>query len=549
MWLHPVITQLRSCQIPLLLLFMLWVMGSWVAIGMIFPFGSLLVKTIITVILIAMILHRMNFYFVRNIENRILIVYRAVIKLPIFLNIVHKYRSMRGYKSATLRCSVLVIVMAIIISVSMWFYQLTDYLKAISQTHLILDRYQEFIVTHADITLPSVSSFLVELAQLKDQTAATITQRFIANHFLAVPHFADKTQAKFNALMTDSLHDLSVYTIAKVLPNKILQQQTASVYALFKAYLMMGNPAHCSTAYLSRVLVTTVDLPIQTLSVLLDSGICKNVVLNPSLLQTARQYLASVNPAQLILLSLQYSDSHMMQMPAFPVINRTNQWLTLNASDNKISMLYTTHQRETVLTQEIPQMIAQSGELTELLAQPVQYENAPALPDEVVRLYLAAYRDAWITLLSHVKRTVPQSLSAAQKLLQDILSPQSSLLSFIKVLHQETNFPELNQLAISLAGLNSLLDHRQQPATALQKVLTQLAALNDQLLIIVDAPNPLQAAFTFSQNILKTHHQTTATQLIDTDLLQEPARTWFNELSNTIWMLLLQESIGYLQKS
>jgi len=334
------------------------------------------------------------------------------------------------------------------------------------------------------------------------------------------------------------------------------------VYAVLKAYLMLGDPSFFKmddvVENLRPLLPSTIDpADLVQLTTYIHDDLSKHpqeVQLNKTLITQARKQLLSLSNLNLgfVLLknvrpnrqdSLVSLGTHFGNPPVF----------TSRAIATKIPAMFTAKEFKKITTEEIN--TAANDVLNgnwalgrhAVLASPLAVD---ALAAQLQAQYIANYVDIWESLLANLELTTPNNLSQIAEMIAIITSNHSPLLQLLDTIKQNTAFLPITTASPKLQNLSILLmDANHQQSSLLYQIFVSLKQLDQYLKNITQSSDSKTALLAATAKRMLNDKEGPITQIhLIAEQSPEPMKTWLHTIATQTWRHLLFESGLQIEK-
>lgn len=379
--------------------------------------------------------------------------------------------------------------------------------------------------------------------------------------------YTHKSQQKAGAVYQQALATIFIPEIRNYF-NEYLQtpinKDADDVYAVLKAYLMMGdatyfNPEHISTTLLKILPKSLRNNDGSQLSAHLQTALENEFSpspLNTATIQSTRKYLVALPSLKLSYIILKNLDSN----NAVSEINiGTNsgdtQIFTLKQISNQIPAMFTAKAFPSIISQEsiLAAQEATAGNWVLGHGPEINKNLALATPliEQLRTTYVNNYVDVWESLLANIQLVTPTDLAQVDAMIVNLISNESPMLQLLQTLHDNTNFEPVISSSPKLQNLDALVDKNPESQKLLYEIFAGLQSLHNYLQAVIGADNERKAAFdAISSRMLSRGAPDEITQLrIIAEKSPEPIKTWLGQIANDSWSFLMKDAGKYLDTS
>jgi type VI protein secretion system component VasK len=438
-----------------------------------------------------------------------------------------------------------------------------DFLTGLNQTHQIHANLADYQHVLQEFHNPDKSMLkTLTLLDTLHRTKVEDEKKTFINRILN--YYSDKSQKNaskvyYSALQAFLLPEIRNY-FADYLQNPI-NKDAESIYAVLKAYLMMGDMTHFDSNYIRSVLLGIMPKSFDKTSNLItyyDAAIknYKPVVLDSDIIIGTRKYLLSLRGNQLGNIILRSLDNNTQRSDALLGDNDKTNALFINKKNGPlIASMYTGKNFVNVFEQEIQIAANEAAGGNWVLGTDFRINPNPNYPSELAEEmrneYVKSYADAWETLLTNTQIETPRDLEQADAIITSMISYDSPLLRILNNIHENTFFEPVTTASPKLFSIGELIDRNNPSKTELYQILTQLEALHQYLQPVLTASDPRKAAYQLITKRMKHQGEMDPiTKLrVAADQSPMPIKGWINQLTNDTWHHLLKNSMHYLDTS
>jgi len=394
---------------------------------------------------------------------------------------------------------------------------------------------------HKNNKLSHVTNILSFYSNKSHQTASTVYQQALQKIvFPAIKNYFE------NYLQTAS--------------NK----NPAQLYAVLKAYLMLGDQEHLQADYiistLKQMLPTTLSSQANTdlVSHLHAAAACDTfqpLALNNDLIAHMRNRLFHLPSQDLALVILKNSNQYNASSDiSFSTQLGNPPVFISNEITHPIPNMYTANAFLPILSHEISVVSNEALRGNWILGPVLSMPNdaiTNALTQQVQARYIANYVDTWENVIVNLKLKVPNNLAQLDAMITNLTSNSSPLLQILQTIKQNTSFESITTASPKIEALNNLLvNAHNSDGNPLYQIFVTLRQLNVYLQKILNTTDVGSSAF----EVAKYRAQTSiADPITQTHLLAEqnaePMKNWLNNLATKSWYFILQETSQHIENA
>ncbi len=377
-------------------------------------------------------------------------------------------------------------------------------------------------------------------------------------------YYSDKSQKNAQAVYQHALQTFLMPEIknyfAEFLKNPV-NKDADSVYAVLKAYLMLGDISRFETDYVRKTLVgilppTFMETPTLLQHYDIAATNLQPVTLDKPLIDGTRKYLFSLRGVQLGYLILKTLDSNTQQSDVLPGDNfQTSSIFNVDKSSGNLPVMFTGKSFSMVFDNEIRVAAQEAAMGNWILGTDYRPSLNPTyaaeLTEELRNEYVKNYVDAWETAVANIQLEKPHDLQHADAMITSFTSYDSPLLKLLTIIRDNTYFVPVTLVSVKLQTIGQLVDKNNPSKTDLYQLLANLQALHDYLQPVLSAEDPRKAAYELiTERMRHQGEPDPITKLrMSADSSPMPVKAWINQLSNDTWHFLLKSAMRYMDTS
>lgn len=429
--------------------------------------------------------------------------------------------------------------------------QLADYRIAIQQANDL------------DEQLLHTLNFLNSLQDTTKQAEFT----FDVRHLLAF--YSYRSQQKASELYVRTLQTVLLPEIKTYLGDYLtlpINKNSDFVYAALKAYLMLGDPTHFESEFVTTTIKEILNHKmspdnIKQLMQHVRLALKSNKVALPldmALVDQTRKYFTALPNFQLSYIILKNVNGNNSQVDINLGIGSSNTPVFVSRkTTNTILAMFTAKTFSTIMSQDT--MLSASETLIGNWVLGDRFGNTqnanliPALVEELRAAYVNDYVEVWQRLVNNIYLAAPKNLTQIDLIIINLISSDSPLLQLLQTLYDNTYFDPIRSASPDLQRLGALLDKRGESENLLFQVFASLQSLHVYLQGILTADNEKKAAFEAvskrMQNLTEGKPDILTQLHLVAEKSPEPIKSWLDKIANDAWHLLMQDAAHYLDTS
>lgn len=436
-----------------------------------------------------------------------------------------------------------------------------DFQQSVFRTYAIQNNLAQFQI---EIQQPGQQdAHLVKALPLLNALQVTAEQTKDSNNLMTF--YSDKSQKTAKNVYQEALKTIVIPEIKNSFENYLKNyndKNPVQLYAVLKAYLMLGNKQNFQIDYvvsvLQKLLPTTLnpsdnnDL-IKHIHTAFDES-PQPIEMNNDLVFQVRKHLISLQPLDLAFVILKNINNYDTTI----TINLGNLGnpviFSSKKSINQIPTLFTDSVFSDVITQELPIAANEALQGNSVLGTAEVLSNEAtinALTTQLRSRYISSYVDTWENVVANLKLTSPTNLNQTDEVIATLMGDTSPLLQLLKTIKQNTSFVPVLDASQKLRALNDLLTnaHNEQENT-LYQIFVNLRQLHFYLQNILSANNVNEAAFNTARNRMQNPSADVITQVrLLAQQNPEPMKSWLNNLATQSWYYILQEAGQHIENA
>ena len=374
--------------------------------------------------------------------------------------------------------------------------------------------------------------------------------------------YSNMAQQKTENVYQNSLHTILIPEIKRYLEEYLeepVNKEMDDVYAVLKAYLMIGDITYFNSNYLANTLqkILPESLSNESYNHLLfhlsklSLSKTNNILLNTKIIENTRHYLLAQSRLKLSYIILQNTSRNATNGINIKNPNN-NSFFNLLKMKTEIANIFTAKVFNTVISQDIP-LAAQEASLGNwVLGKNNTQINVPIVDNSLIeqlrQMYIKKYVDTWETFVANIHLPNPTDLTQIDVLIVNLTSEDSPLLQMLKTVYENTYFEPIISSSPKLQEIGFLIDQNAKSQQMLYEIFASLQSLHTYLQTVINAENEKQAAFNVVSNrMLNLGKIDAITQLrIIAERSPKPIKNWLDKIANDSWKLLMQNAGGYL---
>lgn len=443
------------------------------------------------------------------------------------------------------RAAILATSTAIVLTAG-WFLG-EDFQQGVQQTRTI-----EAVLTEYQTYLQSAQPEEIHLTKALSMLNALHDAAINPSHPIAslFNFYSNQSQQTAQGVYLSALQTIVLPEVKNTFENALKSPENkspAKLYAVLKAYLMLGDQSHLEPGFIENTLRDIAPMDKQTLDQLTTHIVIalKNMKapmsLNQELISSVRKTFSTFSNADLAYFILQNTGNNNLDSGINIAMNEK--------SNTPIPIMYTANAFQTILDSGIATAASDATSGNWIIGNPdASTQNNAELTQQLRTLYIANYTKTWENQLDHIELTAPKNLADLDKMLASLTSDHSPLLETLQTIQQNTTFAEVTASSQKLQTLNTLLANASTDQTnVLYETFVSLRELHLYLQNMVQSSDVGQAAFVAA----KDHAEANANDPITSmhtlaATVPDPMKTWLNNLANQTWSLIIQSTARYI---
>lgn len=440
-----------------------------------------------------------------------------------------------------------------------------DFKQGINQTYVIQDHLTGYQLAVQQINDPD--EHLLKTIKLMNDLQQSVKDAGItldADHLISF--YSKKSEQNavtvYNqALRNILLPEMQTY-LADYLKNPV-NKNTEYVYAVLKAYLMLGDATHFESKFITdtlREILPRAMSKADTTALMQHAQLALNNVWRPAaldttLVQNTRRYFSSMPPFQLAYIILKNMNNNNSESEINLGIKDKSQSVFISPQPiTHMPTLFTAKAFANTLTQDtvIAAQEALNGNwvLNEGQSANTNSPLTAGLVDQLRIAYVNNYVAAWENLLANIRLSDTKDLAETDNLIVQLINRESPLLQLLQTLHDNTYFEPITTTSPKLLNLGMLVEKDGQ-SHQLYQIFSSLQALHQYLQSVITADNEIKAAFDIVSVRMQNHGTPDAITLLRVvaEKNPDPLKSWLNKLSNDAWRFLMQDASRYIDIS
>ncbi len=442
-----------------------------------------------------------------------------------------------------------------------------DFLHSVLQTYAIQNNLAQYqlAIQQSDQQGDQLLKALPLLNSL--QSAANRTNNKNLFRFSNLLSFySDKSQQTANKLYQQALQTIVFPSIKNYLENYLKNpngKNPAQVYAVLKAYLMLGDTQKIQAQYLSSILKQLIPFSFnkKTDEDLINhiqvaaSKTNASIKLNSALIESVREKLTSLTNEELAFVILKNTNNNNMDYTIDLDIPSAGQPVFVSKPlSNRILNLYTANKFTTVYNDEIPAAAKEALQGNWVIGNAQILTNEATIHDleEAVRSqYVGIYVNTWEGLFNNLTLISPSSLTQVDAMISELTGNASPLLQMLKIIKQNTSFEPVTNASEKLSSLNTLISKAQSnKENTLYQLFVTLRQLHFYLQNMLGTNDIGYSAFAAAKSRMLNSTNDPLSQVYTLAAQSpEPLKTWLNTLATQSWHFILQETGNYVENA
>jgi len=440
-----------------------------------------------------------------------------------------------------------------------------DFEQGIKQTYAIQNELSDYRLTIQQFHNPD--EHLAQTLKLLDslhQSAKQIEFKLDLAHLFSF--YSQKSQLKAGvtyrqALQTILLPEIKNY-LQEYLKNPV-NKNIDKIYAVLKAYLMLGDTSHLEAEYVLETLqkILPKSMSEAESSRLIDHATLalhsspRAVPLDPASVDQTRKFLTGMPSPKLGYIILKNINANTIESEiTLGNSPETNPIFVTQQINNPIPLMFTAKVFSNIFSREInlaAEEAVTGNWVLGTISATRDPESISTLADQLRTAYVASYIETWENQLANIDLASPKDLMQVDSVIMNLVSNNSPLLQLLQTVYENTYFEPIISSSQKLQNLGLLLDKSKQTNNLLYEIFSSLQSLHQYVQSVLKADDKKKAAFVIISNRVKNLGTPDAiTQLRVVAMKSpEPIKTWLEKISNDTWHLLMQEATRYLDIS
>lgn len=338
------------------------------------------------------------------------------------------------------------------------------------------------------------------------------------------------------------------------------EKNTVQLYAVLKAYLMLGDKTQSQPEFLAKTLNQLMSNSLsQPASENFASHIAAalrqktQMTLNQKLIAEVRQQLTSLPKEELALVILKnMADNNADDMLNLGTHLGNPSVFVSKDIIHQIPSMFTAKAFHNVATQDIPTASKEALEGNAIIGLADMLTNEAtmnALAEQLRTRYIENYVDIWESLLANLKLITPTDLTQMDAMIINLTSNTSPLLQILQTIKENTAFDPILSASPKFQSLTDLLANaNNHEENKLYQIFVSLHELHTYLQTILSAAHPDKAAFEAAKSRMQPGETDPIAQLrLLAEQDSEPMKSWLNNLATQSWGFILKDAERYIE--
>jgi type VI secretion system protein ImpL len=394
---------------------------------------------------------------------------------------------------------------------------------------------------------PSQMAVLRQAISDIDQTHAT-DFRWLG--LTQVAHLRKSMSAQYNALLTNAFQPYLQNMLENEIEDNINQNKPLEVYNALRTYLALTEKDKKNVAMIQQWFAlrwhreSRNQSPQQVnFSLFIADLLKENKAIWPNtvLVNKAQDFLKKHSLAEIAYLEIQgeYPPGNV------PIIDNMSGESRIDLSNAFIPAFYSSQNFNEIYDHVIPQMVDRldktHGILGSVAVTALTPEQKKHLINEIRKLYLKYYTQAWQNEVTNIQIKSPQNLTELKQTIQLLTETPSRLMAIAKIAFDNAT------LLSTPAAMNTLKEFVNQKGIFMS-LKQNLDALSSYIQPALQASDTAKASYQLASERMQNQKDLDAlSQLFNTiQNYPEPIRSWLTTIANSTWRILLQHSREYL---
>ncbi|TAK75312.1 MAG: hypothetical protein EPO11_05640, partial [Gammaproteobacteria bacterium] len=316
--------------------------------------------------------------------------------------------------------------------------QISDYQLAVQQFQ------------NPDDHLIRTLALLDSLRKSVKDTAFKLDLSYIASFY------SYKSYQKANLAYQQSLRSILLPEIRNYLQDYLkdpVNKNADTLYAVLKAYLMLGDPAHFQPDFILSTVHQLLPKSMGTdainrltahLTHAFSPSIWQPLALDTAAIEETRKFLTSMVSLKLSYIILKSINNNDLETRVELGINEDDTIFTVPAIANEIPAMFTGQAFTDIFSQETRLAAEEATSGNWVLGdnpEAVKYPDAATnLTEQLRTMYVSNYVNIWEGLLANIDLSPPKTLAQTDATITELISDHSPLLQLLQALHNNTYF-------------------------------------------------------------------------------------------------------------
>jgi len=380
--------------------------------------------------------------------------------------------------------------------------------------------------------------------------------------------YSYKSYQKANLAYQQSLQSILMPEIRNYFQDYLkdpVNKNADTVYAVLKAYLMLGQTEHFQPEFITTTLQQIAPKSMgsddnhrlaEHAMRALTSPTWRPIALDLNAIEQTRKFLTSLYSLKLGYIILKNINNNDIETHIeLGITNHGTSIFVTPQVASEIPTMFTGVSFPNIFNQEIRLAAEETVSGNWVLgsnSDAAKYSDvAASLTEQLRNVYVNNYVDIWESLLANINLASPATLAQADSIIMELISDHSALVQLLQALHANTYFDPITAASPKLQSLNLLLDKSNQSANLLYQIFAALQGLHQYIQTVITAQNEKKAAFDIIADHIKNPGQEDAiVQVLSISARSpEPIKNWLEKLANDTWHLLMKDASHYLDIS
>lgn len=440
----------------------------------------------------------------------------------------------------------------------------TDFEQGVQKAYLIQNKISDYQLSIQTTHDPDehLSRTLILLNNLQQVTKQSAFKTKL-NHLLTF--YSHQSNENANGVYHEALRTLLLPQIKNYFAEYLkipVNRSTDHIYAVLKAYLMLGDSAHFKMDFVIKTMQEVLPRSLNDIQAKQLIGhvtetlnnVWRPLSLDQHIIRETRKYLTTLPNLQLAYVILKNISNNNDLQEVNLGTNVNSESIFQSKIINQIPTMFTVKSFSHILTQET--IIAAEETLMGnwVIGNDFNINKNPtmtaALIEQLRIAYINNYIDLWESLLANIHLSTGDNLEQTDLIMIKLTNNDSPLLQLLKTLHENTYFEPIASYSPKLQNLGGLISKNSQSGNQLNQIFEGLQSMHKYVQTILTSKNQKKAAFNAVSKRMQNRGTDAITQIrLIAAKSPEPIKGWLEKIATDVWRLLMSDASHYIDTS